>query len=165
MSKILVIVRHGKSDWSMDNLKDYDRPLKNRGYADGYKMAKKLSSFPSGPEMFCTSPANRALYTCMIFSRVITGDFKTIQIWDDLYLASAETLLKMIKKTDNSLTSIALFGHNPGVTDLSNYFLPWSIGNLPTSGFVRLEFDIKSWSKIHKDYLINQNFSYPKQET
>ena len=65
--KTLTIVRHGKSDWSNYDLADYDRPLKARGFNDAYQMALRFKETGNLPQVFITSPANRALYTSIIF--------------------------------------------------------------------------------------------------
>jgi len=163
MSKTIILVRHGKSDWSLEDLPDYDRPLKYRGFKDACKMARKLQTYAGTPELLYTSPANRALYTCIIFSRTLFQDFKRIEIREDIYLASAEKMLNLIQNCDNRYHILALFGHNPGITDLANYFLPWHIDNVPTAGFVRLEFDTEDWAKTGKRNLTNQTFDYPKK--
>ena len=42
--KDLYLVRHGKSTWDTENISDIDRPLKEQGISDGYKLAGKLLS-------------------------------------------------------------------------------------------------------------------------
>lgn len=164
MDKTLILIRHGKSDWSLDDLPDYDRPLKYRGYQDAYKMAQELKSYQELPDLIYTSPANRALYTSVIFSRVLFHNFQRIEIREDFYLASAEQMLHVIKNCDNHIQNLAVFSHNPGVTDLANYFLPWNIDNIPTSGFVRLKFNTEDWKKIDKKNMKNKDFDYPKNK-
>jgi len=163
MNKTLIIIRHGKSDWSFEDLPDYDRPLKSRGYHDAFKMAQKLKKYPQTPELIYTSPANRALYTSVIFSRVLFDNFKSIEILEGLYMASAEKMLSLIHNCDNHFNSLALFSHNPGVTDLANHFLPFYIDNIPTSGFVRLQFTSDDWKELGKKNLKKHDFEYPKK--
>lgn len=163
--KTLTIVRHGKSDWSNYELADYDRPLKARGFNDAYQMALRFKESGSLPQVFITSPANRALYTSIIFSRVLFNDFDNIKINDDLYLASPRTILTTVREVSNSYDHIAVFGHNPGVTSFANDFISDYIDNIPTSGFVRLDFDISDWNLIKADTLKNYVFDYPKRLT
>jgi len=163
--KTLTIVRHGKSDWSNYELADYDRPLKARGFNDAYQMALRFKETGNLPQVFITSPANRALYTSIIFSRVLFNDFDNIKINDDLYLASPRTILTTIKELSNNYDHIAIFGHNPGVTSFANDFISDYIDNIPTSGFVRLDFDTSEWNQIKADTLQNYVFDYPKRLT
>ena len=38
--KELILVRHAKSDWGNESLKDIDRHLNERGYEDAYLLSK-----------------------------------------------------------------------------------------------------------------------------
>ena len=40
--KTLYIVRHAKSSWEYDGIKDIDRPLKKRGINDAYLVSTVL---------------------------------------------------------------------------------------------------------------------------
>ena len=42
--KILYIVRHAKSSWNYEYIKDIDRPLKKRGINDAYYMSELLQN-------------------------------------------------------------------------------------------------------------------------
>ncbi len=163
MSKILTIVRHGKSDWEYDSLTDYDRPLKLRGYNDAYKMALRLKKAGSPPEKIYTSPANRALYTAVIFSRVFFEAFDLIRIKEEIYLGSYRTLMDEIKNCPDNCNHLAIFAHNPGVTNLANQFVDEPIYNIPTSGWVRFEFNIEKWQDIARAHLNGYIFDYPKR--
>ena len=164
MSKILTIVRHGKSDWSYNGLADFDRPLKARAYTDGYKMAGRLKKLEPLPDLMLTSPANRALYTAMIFNRLLFGDFRRLRIDEDLYLTGPRHILNKIKDLDVNVRHVAIFGHNPGFTDLANHFLSDYLENIPTSGFVRLTFNTSKWPDISGENLTGHVFEYPKKD-
>ena len=38
--KELILLRHAKSDWGGEFLKDIDRPLNDRGYLDAYVLSE-----------------------------------------------------------------------------------------------------------------------------
>ncbi|MFT4982028.1 MAG: phosphohistidine phosphatase, partial [Bacteroidia bacterium] len=40
--KTLIIIRHGKSSWKHPELKDYHRPLKQRGVNNAFSVATEL---------------------------------------------------------------------------------------------------------------------------
>jgi len=164
MNKILTIVRHGKSDWSFDGLADFDRPLKARAYTDGYKMAARLKKMNPLPDIMLSSPANRALYTAIIYNRVLFREFSRLTITEDLYMGGPRFILTMINGLPDNFQHVAIFGHNPGFTDLANHFLPMYLDNIPTSGFVRLTFNTSDWSKISKENLVDHIFEYPKKD-
>ena len=57
---------------------------------------------------------------------------KAIAVEDRLYGAGVAELLDVIRNTDESVTTLMLFGHNPGLTELANHLGPRPIPNLPT---------------------------------
>lgn len=59
-------------------------------------------------------------------------------------------LMKTIKSCNNDHDSIILFGHNAAITDFVNKFGDVLIDNVPTSGFVSINFKIDSWLDLKK---------------
>lgn len=161
--KHLYIVRHGKSDRDFVDVPDYDRPLKERGIIDSYKMASILVQKKITPQLIITSPAIRAMHTAIIFARIFKFPLKKVVVNDTLYMSSANKYLEIIKETDNSIDSLMIFGHNPSFTDLANYFLHDKIEEIPTSGVVGIKFENDSWSNISKFKPIEYFFEYPKK--
>jgi phosphohistidine phosphatase len=144
--KTLHIVRHGKSSWDSEEISDIDRSLTEKGIVNSYQMAAKIYSLYGAGDVFYTSPANRALHTALIFSRVMKIPSAQIKIVNDIYEAGAKTLIKVIENTPDVVNSLVIFGHNPGFTDLANCFLSEQIDNLPTSGVVTFKFNSVNWS-------------------
>ena len=56
----------------------------------------------------------------------------------------------MVMKTifTNYFNEIMIFGHNHAFTSITNIFGSTFIENLPTSGLVKINFDVNSWSDI-----------------
>lgn len=161
MKNILYLLRHSKSSWRDLSIDDFDRPLNNRGLKDAPLMGQMLSKKNIIVDTIISSPAKRAIDTASIISNNL-GYTKSIILNKDIYDASLSTLLFIIKNFDDNLKSIMLIGHNPGLTNLSNYLTKYFIENIPTCGVVALEFD-KSWKDIiPKDGNIIF-FEYPKK--
>lgn len=78
--KELILVRHAKSDWGSEVLKDIDRPLNERGYRDAYFMSNWFVKEKAKPQVIVSSSATRALSTAMIFARIMDADVKKIRI-------------------------------------------------------------------------------------
>lgn len=162
MSKELYIIRHAKSDWSFE-LRDFDRPLSLRGFGDAPIMAERLKSITPHIHRLISSPAKRAITTAQIFAEVLGIPIKDIHLKDQIYEASAHDLLDVINQVDESVSTAAIFGHNPGVTVLANYLSDSNIYNIPTCGIVRLRFpDVNSWASISRGTAEVISFSYPK---
>ena len=161
--KNLHIVRHGKSSWDFEDISDIDRPLSPRGINNAYLMAKKLSERKIEPDLFITSPANRALYTSTIFARVLKFPYEKIRIYDEIYMGYTDDLIKLLRKQDNSISTILMFGHNPAFTALANQLMDKDLENIPTAGIVSLTFDIDTWEQLGKKSPEKDFFDYPKR--
>ena len=86
---------------------------------------------------------NKIVYDC---SRELGYPAEFLQREDGLYLASLDNLLDVVATQDPGFNHLMLFGHNPGLTDLVNYFVPGLTANLPTAGVVSVEIDSDDWS-------------------
>ena len=161
--KTLFIVRHGKSNWDYENAADMDRPLNSRGINDAHTMAGRLYKRKIIPDLMLTSPAIRAFHTAIIFAMEINYPPDNIKIDRSVYHTYPEEIIKSIKKTDDSINSLMIFGHNPGFTELANFFTNEPISNVPTSGVVELVFNTNTWESIGKQNLQSEIFDYPKK--
>lgn len=161
--KTLHIVRHGKSSWDYENISDIDRPLSPRGIDNAYLMAKKLSERKVHPDRFITSPANRALYTAIIFSRILKFPYDQIHIEDRIYSGYTDDLIELIRKQDKSVSNLLVFGHNPSFTVFANQLMDHYLENIPTAGIVSLNYEIESWDQIGKTAPVKDFFDYPKR--
>ncbi len=52
----------------------------------------------------------------------------------------------MITKIDDDFNAVAIFAHNPGITDFANYLTEEiRIDNVPTTGIFGIEADTEHW--------------------
>jgi len=160
--KSLYIVRHGKSTWDIENIPDIDRPLKERGILDAYKMAERLMVQNRIPDIIISSPAVRALHSSTIFARTFNIPCNKIEINEGIYHAGTKLILGIIEQVDNQVNSVMVFGHNPTFTDLANRFIDDKIANLPTTGIVGLSFETNSWKKLENLKPKDWFFDFPK---
>lgn len=163
MFKELIIVRHAKSDWGNLDLKDFDRPLNKRGHKTAPEMASRLVNQDIVPELIVSSPALRAFTTAKYFAEAWKISENDILQESSIYEASRSTLLNMINEFDESFNKIALFGHNPGLTDLINY-LDGHIYEMPTCGVCYMQFPFEKWAEISEATAKVLLFDYPKSE-
>ena len=146
--KTLFIVRHAKSSWEYEGIKDIDRPLKKRGINDAYLISKVLQKKIETPSVFVSSCANRALHTAMIFSYSFNYPLANLKISKSLYSFSDGYLIKTVKALDNGFDSAIIFSHDHGISDFVNKFGNKKIHHVPTCGVVAIEFDTKHWKNI-----------------
>ncbi|WP_299126090.1 histidine phosphatase family protein [uncultured Winogradskyella sp.] len=147
--KQITLIRHGKSSWEFD-VSDKNRPLKTRGINDAKLVANQFIKHHNIPEKIYSSPANRALSTCKIFTKIFDLSENSIEVVEDLYDFGGESVINFIKKLPNDCNEIMIFGHNHAFTSISNIFGSTFIANLPTSGLIKLNFDIDHWKDLKK---------------
>ena len=147
--KNLILIRHAKSSWEAP-LHDKDRPLTNQGMKDAHLVSSHISNFIPKTYMIWSSSAERASETAVIFAQNISYPIECIDYKDELYTFDENKLEKVIKSCDNGIESVILFGHNEAITNFVNKFGDVFIENVPTSGFVSLQFDTDSWMNINK---------------
>lgn len=162
MGKNLFIIRHAKSDWSLA-VRDFDRPLNERGFRDAPLMASRLASHSIRPQFILSSPAKRALTTAQIFAKHLSIPNKLIQTEERIYEASVQTLLHVINQLNDRFEQVAIFGHNPGFSELASYLSQEDYLNLPTCALVHLEFpDADQWREVSAGTGLIVHFWYPK---
>jgi len=160
MAKLLLLVRHGKSDWGNLDLKDFDRPLNKRGKENAPEMAERLVKRGFKFDLMVSSPAKRAKSTAKFFAEAY--DVNDIQFEASIYEANTTTLLKVLNGLDDKADTVIMFGHNPGFTDLTNELSDADIYNIPTAGMVLMSFPFDSWKMVSRGTGELVFFDYPK---
>jgi len=162
--KYLVLVRHAKSSWDDFSIKDFDRPLNDRGKKDAPMMAKRLLKKDVKIDAFISSPAKRARKTAEAFVKEYKSDKNEIIFLEELYLAGQSAFENVIKNTADSYDTVAVFSHNEGITHFANTLTDKKTDNIPTCGV----FAVKVKSKHWKDFLNAKKefwfFDYPKAD-
>lgn len=158
--KQLILIRHGKSSWEYE-VTDKDRPLKQRGIRDGHAVAAAFKGIMPEIDAVFSSPANRALHTCMILMRGLNIPFEKLTITDDLYDFSGEGVMDFVNQLDPQLNCVLIFGHNFAFTNVANQWGSLRIDNVPTTGLVHLKSDADEWREMRDAKTVNTIF--PKE--
>jgi phosphohistidine phosphatase len=161
--KNLILVRHAKSSWKDESLKDIDRPLNKRGKRDAPFMGKLLKKLGVKPQLMITSPAERTFATAKIFADELNYDIDKIEVKKSLYLADCEEMIEVINNINESYSVVLLFGHNPGLTDLSNVLSDEEIENIPTCGVVSFSLQHDKWNEIKAKSCTLNFLEFPKK--
>lgn len=155
--KNLILIRHSKSSWDAP-LKDIDRPLSKRGIGDAHITSHAIDQFLPKKFIVWSSSAKRAKETAMIYAQNLFIPLETIIYKDDLYTFDERNLEKTIKNCENQYDNLILFGHNEAITNFVNKFGDCYIDNVPTSGFVSLNFEEEDWKTIQKGKIVKTIF-------
>lgn len=159
--KKLYIIRHAKSDWSDESLKDFDRPLNERGEKNAPFMGELLAKNGVIADMILSSPAQRAKTTAEIIAKKI-GFEKSVTYNETIYNAYLNELMEILTYTYDNINTLFLIGHNPALNALA-YTLVEHKENIPTCGILEIEFNCNSWFDIDKSNAKLISFEYPKK--
>ena len=110
----LLILRHAKSSWDDRDLSDHARPLNPRGRQAATAMRAAMINLGLSPDLVLVSTAKRTLQTLEALEP--WSETPLVEPMDSLYLASAATLLSTIQAVAETVRSVLLVGHNPGIT-------------------------------------------------
>jgi phosphohistidine phosphatase len=160
--KTLFLMRHAKSSWNDSTLDDHERPLNQRGKDNAPIMAKRLHKLGIKPDALFTSTALRAASTAQVFAKHLDFPQPKISFDPNLYLATACMLQDYVSKIENSLNSVVIFGHNPGLTLLVAQVWGLPINNIPTCGIVSLKFGSSTWEEASSQLPSGATFDFPK---
>lgn len=156
--KTIYIVRHAKSSWEYEGIKDIDRPLKKRGINDAYLISNVLHKKISTPDVFVSSCANRALHTAMIFGYTFNYPLANLKISKSLYSFSDGYLIKTVKALDDGFDTAIIFSHDHGINNFVNKFGNKIVNHVPTCGVVGIKFETNHWKNIKSGKTILTEF-------
>jgi len=160
--KHLLLIRHAKSSWGDPGLPDFDRPLNDRGKQDSPQMAQRLLARNIEIDAFISSPAKRARKTASLFAAEYKVKKEDIILVPELYHASPANFVETIVKAANSARTIAVFSHNPGITEFVNQLTDVRVDDMPTCAIFGVQVDTNDWSQFKEAPKTFWFFDYPK---
>ncbi|MCK5477746.1 MAG: histidine phosphatase family protein [Methylococcales bacterium] len=155
MTRQLLILRHGKSDWGID-VNDFDRPLKKRGKKAAESMGSWLLLKNLVPDYIISSPAERASNTAEELCKAMELTDQRIQYDSRIYEAYTNDLIAVLADCPANAERILLVGHNPGLEQLLIYLhkgnleVPDDGKILPTATLAILTIN-ENWQSLSKN--------------
>ncbi len=164
MKRTVILVRHGKACSHDIFEKDIDRVLIQRGVTDGYKVARRLSNQKLIPDLILTSPAARASHTALIFAREmgVTGT-GIVKVVNSFYHGSWNHILSEIRSLDPGIGTVAVFAHNPSISDLTFHLTGGANSFLPTTGTAIIEYNMEKWADLGNSKAGSYSFIFPRE--
>jgi phosphohistidine phosphatase len=164
----LHLLRHAKSSWGDSSLRDHDRPLAARGRRATTLLRRHFDAVALCVDLVLCSPAQRTRET---WERVRKGLTKApdVRFVPDVYEATVDTLLGLIRAVDPTVTALMIIGHNPGLEELTAVLadglekpsaarLP---RDFPTGGFAT--FTVRSdWADLDRGGVSLESFVRPR---
>ncbi len=146
MTCTLILIRHAKSDWNLEDLSDHSRPLNPRGRDGAAAMGHWLRAQGHVPEAALVSSAARTTET---FQRL--GFDVPVQNTSELYLKNSDAMFRILRKATAPV--MLMVGHNPGIGEMA-----WRLcatrpahsrfADYPTCATLVVSFGAQGWNDI-----------------
>ncbi|MBL1407802.1 SixA phosphatase family protein [Sphingobacterium faecale] len=122
-AKKLFIVRHAKAEIPTWDKKDFDRNIMDKGAVRAQHIANSLKEVITIDDntAVLSSTANRAIQTAHIFCSSLEFPLQNILQTKAIYEAYYLDILHIINQIPAHINTLVVFGHNPGLSDLTNY--------------------------------------------
>jgi phosphohistidine phosphatase len=144
--KTLLLLRHAKSTWKDSGVRDFDRPLNQRGLKAAPTIGRLIRKRKLQPDLVLSSPAERARQTTQLVLEA--AGLKTELRYDErIYEASAARLFEIVSQIEDEANMAMLVGHNPGLEELVEA-LTGEAREMSTAALACIELDIERWSKL-----------------
>lgn len=159
--KRLILMRHAKSDWKMDQ-PDFDRPLNKRGQASATALGKWLKDNDLHPDEVLCSPSARTKET---LQRLDIPDAPT-HFPKPLYLAERADLRHALQAATGD--TVLIIAHNPGIAYFASDIVKEApnhdrFEDYPTGATLVVDFDLNSWIDFDKGMV--KDFVVPRELT
>ena len=144
--KTLYLLRHAKSSWTDSSLRDFERPLNDRGREAAEQIGHRLASEKLIDPLLICSPALRTRETAEIVLH--SSNLRAEERFDErIYEASLRDLTEVISDIPDDKQAAILIGHNPGLEELLA-FLTGEHRRMPTCALAKIRFDVESWREV-----------------
>lgn len=144
-------MRHAKSSWDDSSLRDFDRPLNQRGNRDAPRMGRYLSELNLVPDQIVSSPAKRAQSTIKLASVEMGFEADSIVWNEDLYFRGGRAYLDVIRSMDIKSQIVMTVGHYPMVDEIVAILTgKLTVKHFATATIACLETKVKNWNEIEE---------------
>ena len=151
--RTVLLLRHGKSSRADPTLADVDRPLTQRGERSSRVVGEYMANKQVRPSLVLCSPSRRTRQTLEAIEPSLSRR-APVEFAPELYAASQGQLLESLRALPDSVESVLVIGHNPGLRDLALALasrgdqLQRIEEKFPTAALATLTFPGESWAEL-----------------
>jgi phosphohistidine phosphatase len=159
----LTLLRHGKAQSIDSCAEDFERALAHRGSIEAQEMANRIVHRELIPDLMLVSPAERTWATAEIIAAACELEQKQVQCARELYLATPETIWRLLTQCDPSCHHIMICGHNPGLSQIASRLGPKrETRELPTAGLVTALWNATEWKTLQPEAAVSCDSDDPE---
>jgi phosphohistidine phosphatase len=144
----LLLVRHAEAGAPASD-GDHERRLTAQGYADAARMGAYFRASRLVFDQGLVSPARRARDTFNMILRELPQK-PACEFEASLYNAGVDTLLELLAQAPGWVKTLAIVGHNPGLTEFARFLVRGGEGvprHFPAPCLAVIDFSCVAWSE------------------
>ncbi len=169
-SRLIYLLRHAKSSRAEPDLRDFERPLAPRGERAIEKMREYIAFADLKPELVLCSSSIRTRQTLAGILPAL-GEEVPVKFDRRIYMLGTRGLLNRLRQVPDSVASVMLIAHNPGLQSLA---LDLVGGNedeaqkqmrekFPTAALATLVWQGRKWAEVGPGTCQLHSFVVPRQ--
>ncbi len=148
--KLIVFLRHGKSDWTAAYDTDHERPLAKRGRRASRRMGRFLAKAGLSPDLIISSTAKRAHDTARIASEAGSWDC-ALETTDGFYLCDARDVISALRRLPEECERVVVVGHEPTWSEAVSLLIGGGHIRVPTAAMSAVEPLGEAWADLAPD--------------
>jgi phosphohistidine phosphatase len=166
--RTIILLRHGKSSWTDPTLADLDRPLAPRGERSSKRIATYMRRKGIRPALVLCSPSLRTRQTLEAIEPSLAKDC-SVKLVAELYAASEQELFDRVRALPESVGSVMLIGHNPGIQELALVLASRGTDlaklgeKFPTAALATLVVESESWAALKHGDAELVDYVFPRE--
>lgn len=145
--KHLWLIRHATAIQGDFSLADFDRTLESSGIQEAKKTGEFILKNGMVPELIVCSASKRTIETAKLIALSFKKNLPIIETLE-LYNSGFQTIQKIIQGIDSNIQTLALVGHNPGISQLATALSFMGPFQMAPSSAICLEFLVEDWKDI-----------------
>ena len=143
----LLLLRHGKSDWTEDGGDDRARTLAKRGRNAADAIGRFIARAEQVPDAAITSPAVRAAETLRLVMKA-GGWTCPSRSAEPLYGGGVPGLLSEIGAEPAGTELLLAVGHEPTWSEAASLLIGGGRLSMPTAALARIDLDVDRWDEV-----------------
>lgn len=149
--RVLVLMRHAKTESPYSLKRDFDRKLTTQGEQDAQRMGAWLKSAGFSIDRVLSSAAKRTQQTTELVIDQLGLNPSTVEYRDELYHALPEIFFKTICSVPNEINTLLIVSHNDGITHFANQLTNARIDYMQPGSVFAIEWGSSEWSRFEKE--------------